>query len=33
MDKFFRFSQSMQGFFDLSSNLDTTFALPVSTGD
>jgi len=31
MDKFFRFNQSLQRFFDLSSNLETTFAHPAST--
>jgi len=34
MDKFFRFNQSLQRFFDLSARLDTTFALPApAAGD
>jgi hypothetical protein len=33
MDKFFRFNQSLQRFFDLSAQVDTTFALPASAGD
>ena len=32
MDKFFRFNESLQRFFDLSAQIDTTFALPASTG-
>ena len=32
MDKFFRFNGSLQRFFDLSAQIDTTFALPASTG-
>ena len=32
MDKFFRFNQSLQRFFDLSANVDTTFALPATAG-
>ena len=31
MDKFFRFNESLQRFFDLSSQVETTFALPAST--
>jgi hypothetical protein len=31
MDKFFRFNESLQRFFDLSAQIDTTFALPAST--
>ncbi len=30
MDKFFRFNQSLQRFFDLSAQIETTFALPAS---
>ena len=33
MDKFFRFNQSLQRFFDLSARVDTTFAVPTSAGD
>ncbi len=33
MDKFFRFNESLQRFFDLSAQIDTTFALPASAGD
>jgi hypothetical protein len=33
MDKFFRFNGSLQRFFDLSSQIETTFDLPVATGD
>ena len=29
MDKFFRFNQSLQRFFDLSARIETTFALPA----
>ena len=29
MDKFFRFNQSLQRFFDLSATTDTTFAIPA----
>lgn len=32
MDKFFRFNESLQRFFDLSSRVETTYALPASTG-
>jgi len=32
-DKFFRFNESLQRFFDLSAQVDTTFALPASAGD
>jgi hypothetical protein len=32
MDKFFRFNESLQRYFDLSAQIDTTFALPASTG-
>jgi len=32
MDKFFRFNQSLQRFFDLSARLDTTYAMPASAG-
>jgi hypothetical protein len=31
-DKFFRFNESLQRFFDLSSQIETTYALPASTG-
>ena len=31
MDKFFRFNESLQRFFDLSSQIETTYALPAST--
>lgn len=30
MDKFFRFNQSLQRFFDLSAKVDTTFKLPAA---
>ncbi len=33
MDKFFRFNESLQRFFDLSAQVETTFALPASAGD
>jgi hypothetical protein len=33
MDKFFRFNESLQRFFDLSAQIETTFALPASAGD
>jgi hypothetical protein len=33
MDKFFRFNGSLQRFFDLSSQIDTTFALQPVAGD
>ena len=33
MDKFFRFNESLQRFFDLSSQVETTFALPTASGD
>lgn len=33
MDKFFRFNQSLQRFFDLSAKVDTEFKLPAVTGD
>jgi hypothetical protein len=33
MDKFFRFNGSLQRFFDLSSGIETTFDLPVPSGD
>ena len=33
MDKFFRFNESLQRFFDLSCRVETTFALPASAGD
>jgi hypothetical protein len=32
MDKFFRFNESLQRFFDLSAQIETTFALPASAG-
>jgi hypothetical protein len=32
MDKFFRFNESLQRYFDLSSQIETTFSLPASTG-
>ncbi|MER3406657.1 MAG: hypothetical protein C4289_17055 [Chloroflexota bacterium] len=32
-DKFFRFNQSLQRFFDLSARIETTFALPAAAGD
>lgn len=32
MDKFFRFNESLQRFFDLSSQIETSYALPASTG-
>lgn len=32
MDKFFRFNESLQRFFDLSAHIDTTYALPASAG-
>ncbi len=32
MDKFFRFNQSLQRFFDLSARLDTTYAMPAGAG-
>ncbi|MBI2761427.1 MAG: hypothetical protein HYX51_08390 [Chloroflexi bacterium] len=32
MDKFFRFNESLQRFFDLSSQIETTFAQPASMG-
>jgi hypothetical protein len=32
MDKFFRFNESLQRFFDLSARVETTYALPASTG-
>lgn len=32
MDKFFRFNESLQRFFDLSAQVETTFALPASAG-
>jgi hypothetical protein len=31
MDKFFRFNQSLQRFFDLSAKVETTFDLPVAS--
>jgi hypothetical protein len=31
MDKFFRFNESLQRFFDLSAQIETTYALPAST--
>jgi hypothetical protein len=31
MDKFFRFNESLQRYFDLSSAIETTFSLPAST--
>ena len=33
MDKFFRFNESLQRFFDLSASIDTTFALPAAVGE
>jgi hypothetical protein len=33
MDKFFRFNQSLQRFFDLSAGVETEFRLPASAGD
>jgi hypothetical protein len=33
MDKFFRFNESLQRFFDLSSQVDTTFAPQLVAGD
>jgi hypothetical protein len=33
MDKFFRFNESLQRFFDLSSKIETTFDLPAPAGD
>jgi hypothetical protein len=32
MDKFFRFNESLQRFFDLSSQVETTYALPAASG-
>ena len=32
MDKFFRFNESLQRFFDLSAGIETTFALPTPAG-
>lgn len=32
MDKFFRFNESLQRFFDLSAQIETTFALPSAAG-
>ena len=32
-DKFFRFNESLQRFFDLSAQIETTFALPASARD
>jgi hypothetical protein len=32
MDKFFRFNQSLQRFFDLSASVETSFALPAAAG-
>jgi hypothetical protein len=32
MDKFFRFNQSLQRFFDLSARVETAFALPAEAG-
>lgn len=33
MDKFFRFNESLQRFFDLSASIETTFALPAAVGE
>jgi hypothetical protein len=33
MDKFFRFNESLQRFFDLSAAIETTFAQPAAAGD
>lgn len=33
MDKFFRFNQSLQRFFDLSSQIETAYKLPAAAGD
>lgn len=33
MDKFFRFNESFQRFFDLSAQIETTFATPAPAGD
>jgi hypothetical protein len=33
MDKFFRFNESLQRFFDLSAGVETTFAQPAAAGD
>ena len=33
MDKFFRFNESLQRFFDLSAQIETTFAQPAAAGD
>jgi len=32
-DKFFRFNESFQRFFDLSTQVETTFAVPAAAGD
>jgi hypothetical protein len=32
MDKFFRFNESLQRFFDLSANIETTYTLPAGRG-
>jgi hypothetical protein len=33
MDKFFRFNESLQRFFDLSAGVETSYALPAASGD
>jgi len=33
MDKFFRFNESLQRFFDLSAQIETTYAQPAPAGD
>jgi hypothetical protein len=33
MDKFFRFNESLQRFFDLSARIETTYAQPAPAGD
>lgn len=33
MDKFFRFNESLQRFFDLAANVETTYNLPAPAGD